>query len=301
MPAALITNIQGYSIHDGPGIRTTVFLKGCPLRCRWCANPENLVPTVRIGWLKDLCRRCGRCAGACPRGAILPDDRRRIDRGKCDSCGSCVEACLYGALVAYGEPMTAEEVFSKVRRDRIFYESSGGGVTVSGGEPLTHPEFVAALFTLCHEDGIHTCVETCGCVPPENVDAVRSLTDLFYFDLKLMDPEEHFRHTGHDNALILENARRLSAAGTQILFRQPVIPTVNDNEKNVAATAAFIRSLGRPDIRLQLMPYHRMGTSKYAALDMPYELESISAMTVQQAEELRALYEKHGVSCTVSK
>ena len=301
MPSALVTNIQGYSIHDGPGIRTTVFLKGCPLRCRWCANPENLVAAVRIGWLKDLCRRCGRCAEACPRGAILPEADRRIDRAACDSCGACVGACLYGALVAYGEPMTAEEVFAKVRRDRIFYESSGGGVTVSGGEPLTHPDFVAALFSLCRDDGIRTCAETCGCVPPENVEAVRGVTDLFYFDLKLMDPEEHARQTGHDNALILENARRLSASGARILFRQPVIPTVNDTEENIAATAAFIRSLGRADIGLQLMPYHRMGTSKYAALDMPYGLEQLPAMTVQQAEDLRKIYERHGVTCTVSK
>ena len=301
MPTALITNIQGYSIHDGPGIRTTVFLKGCPLRCRWCANPENLVPTVRIGWLKDLCRRCGRCAQACPRGAILPDEDRRIDRASCDSCGACVDACMYDALVAYGEPMTAEEVFAKVRRDRIFYESSGGGVTVSGGEPLTRPDFVSALFSLCRGDGIHTCVETCGCVPAENVEAVRDLTDLFYFDLKLMDPEEHARHTGHDNALILENARRLAATGANILFRQPIIPSVNDTERNVAATAAFILSLGRPDVSLQLMPYHRLGSSKYAALDMPYTLEELPAMTVQQAEEICAMYVQHGVSCTVSK
>ena len=301
MPEALITNIQGYSIHDGPGIRTTVFLKGCPLRCRWCANPENLVPSVRIGWLKDLCRRCGRCAEACPRGAVLPDDDRRIDRAKCDSCGACTESCLYGALVAYGEPMTAEAVFDKVRRDRIFYESSGGGVTVSGGEPLTHPDFVAALFSLCRADGISTCAETCGCVPPENVEAVRALTDLFLFDLKLMDPEEHARQTGLDNSLILENARSLAAAGARILFRQPVIPGVNDTEENAAATAAFIRSLGRPDIRLQLMPYHRMGTSKYAALDMPYALEQLPALTLQQADALKAVYEEHGVSCTVSK
>ena len=163
--SALISNIQGYSIHDGPGIRTVVFLKGCPLRCRWCANPENLEDRVRVGFLANLCQHCARCAKVCPQGAILPDAERRIDRNRCDDCALCVEACFYGALVRYGKRMTVEEVFDQVRRDKIFYDSSGGGVTVSGGEPLTHADFVAELFTLCREEGINTCVETCGCVP----------------------------------------------------------------------------------------------------------------------------------------
>ncbi len=299
--SALIANIQGYSIHDGPGIRTVVFLKGCPLRCRWCANPENLLDRVRVGFLANLCQHCGRCAKACPRGAILPDAERRIDRKLCDECAECVEACFYGALVRYGKRMTAAEVFDQVRRDKIFYDSSGGGVTVSGGEPLTHADFVAELFTLCRGEGIHTCVETCGCIPLRAFEKVLDLTDDFYFDLKLMDSEMHRAYTGRGNEDILENARFLAGRGANILFRQPLIPGVNSPEENVKATAAFIRSLGREDLALQLIPYHRMGTSKYAALDIPYTLEDLKPMAAEEVEAVRALYESLGVPCTVSK
>ena len=299
--SALIANIQGYSIHDGPGIRTVVFLKGCPLRCRWCANPENLLDRVRVGFLANLCQHCARCAKVCPQGAILPDADRRIDREKCDECAKCVEACFYGALVRYGKGMTAEEVFDQVRRDKIFYDSSGGGVTVSGGEPLTHADFVAELFALCRGEGIHTCVETCGCVPQAAFEKVLSLTDTFYFDLKLMDSGKHREYTGQGNDQILSNARFLAEKGADILFRQPLIPGVNSPEENVKATAAFIRSLGREDLALQLIPYHRMGTSKYAALDIPYTLEDMKPMAAEEVEAVRALYESFGVPCTVSK
>ena len=299
--SALISNIQGYSIHDGPGIRTVVFLKGCPLRCRWCANPENLEDRVRVGFLANLCQHCARCAKVCPQGAILPDAERRIDRNRCDDCALCVEACFYGALVRYGKRMTVEEVFDQVRRDKIFYDSSGGGVTVSGGEPLTHADFVAELFTLCREEGINTCVETCGCVPRSAFEKVLRLTDTFYFDLKLMDSEKHRAYTGQGNESILENARFLAGSGANILFRQPLIPGVNSPEENVKATAAFIRSLDREVLALQLIPYHRMGTSKYAALDIPYTLEEIKPMAAEEVEAVRALYESLGVPCTVSR
>ena len=301
MASAMVTNIQGYSIHDGPGIRTVVFLKGCPLRCKWCANPENLEGGVQIGFIANLCKGCGRCAKTCPNGAILPGPEQRIDREKCARCGKCVKACYYDALVSYGEERTVEDVFDKVRRDKMFYESSGGGVTVSGGEPLTHPQFVAELFTLCHTDGINTCVETCGCVPREAFELVAPLTDYFYFDLKIMDPQKHQQYTGMDNRQIHENARYLAAQGASILFRQPIIPGVNSGEDNIRATAEFIHSLGREDIAIQLMPYHRMGTSKYAALDTPYELEEIQIMPAEEIDAIEALYKELSVQCTVSR
>ena len=297
---ALVSNIQGYSIHDGPGIRTVVFLKGCPLRCRWCANPENLQDRVHVGFISNLCKNCFRCAQACPRNAILPGDKR-IDREKCDACCQCVEACFYGALVRYGKPMTAEEVFDKVRRDKMFYDTSGGGVTVSGGEPLTHADFVAELFGLCRGEGINTCVESCGCVPQSAFEKVLPLTDAFYFDLKLMDGEKHREYTGQSNEQILANARFLAGQGASILFRQPLIPGVNDDEENVRATCDFIRSLGRPDLGLQLIAYHRMGASKYAALDIPYTLEELKPMDPRDVEAVRKAYEDGGVPCTVSK
>lgn len=299
--SAIVTNIQGYSIHDGPGIRTVVFLKGCPLRCKWCANPENLENGMQIGFIQKLCTGCGRCAKTCRYGAILPGDGPRIDREACTRCGECVETCYYKALVRYGEAMTAEEVFGKVRRDKMFYDSSGGGVTVSGGEPLTRPGFVAELFALCQEEQIHTCIETCGCVPQKAFGEVLPVTDLFYFDLKIADPEIHRQYTGVDNAQILANARYLAGAGAQILFRQPLIPGISDTDENISGIAAFIRSLDRPELALQLMPYHRMGLSKYAALDKPYELEDVRIMSAEEVEAVRGKYEALGVTCTISK
>ena len=301
MAKAMVTNIQGYSIHDGAGIRTVVFLKGCPLRCLWCANPENLETPVQIGFLSNLCTGCGRCAKACSNGAIVTDRERRIDRSKCKSCGACVQACYYGALVSYGEERTVEDVFDKVRRDKMFYESSGGGVTVSGGEPLTHAHFVAELFELCHGEGINTCVETCGCVPRSSMELVQPLTDTFYFDLKLMDTELHKKYTGMDNVQILDNARFLAGKGGNILFRQPIIPGVNSDGENVRRTAEFILSLGRDDVGIQLMPYHRMGTAKYAALDKDYELSELEIMPVEEIDVIAALYNELGVKCTVSR
>ena len=218
-----------------------------------------------------------------------------------DWCAECVEACFYEALVRYGKRMTVEEVFDQVRRDKIFYDSSGGGVTVSGGEPLTHGDFVAELITLCRGEGIHTCVETCGCVPQAAFEKVLKLTDTFYFDLKIMDSGKHREYTGQGNDQILSNARFLAEKGADILFRQPLIPGVNSPEENVKATAAFIRSLGREDLALQLIPYHRMATSKYAALDIPYTLEDMKPMAAEEVEAVRALYESCGVPCTVSK
>ncbi len=299
--SALISNIQGYSIHDGPGIRTTVFLKGCPLRCKWCANPENLTDSVRVGFVANNCKGCGHCAEACPEGAIIPGEVRRIDRTRCTSCCACVEACYYGALVRYGEEMSVEQVFDKVRRDKMFYDTSGGGVTVSGGEPLVHADFVAELFRLCKDEGIGTCVETCGCVARSALEKVLPLTDVFYYDLKIPDGAKHREYTGQSNELILANARFLTESGAKMLFRQPLIPGVNSSEEDVRATAEFIRSLNRPDIALQLMPYHRMGTAKYAALDEEYSLEALEIMPGEEVETIRALYESLGVLCSVSK
>lgn len=296
--AVNITNIQGYSIHDGPGIRTVVFIKGCPMRCIWCANPENLSPQIQVGFISKLCQRCGRCAKVCPEDAILPGDYR-IDREKCISCGACTDACFYGALVKYGEEKTAEEVFKKVRRDKMFYESSGGGVTVSGGEPMTQADFISDLFKLCKDDGIHTCIETCGYAPSEGYHKVISSTDLFYFDLKIIDPELHKKYTGCDNTLIHENAKIVAESGIPVLFRQPLIPTINDTEDNIVKTAEFMKSLGKTD--LQLMPYHRAGQTKYDALNMKYQTANLQTMTPEYITSIKNRYVSLGINCTISK
>lgn len=302
MEKAIITNIQGYSIHDGPGIRTVVFFKGCPLRCIWCANPENLSARPQVGFIKNLCQNCGRCMKHCTKGAIVPGAGvYRIDRSKCDDCGDCVEGCYYDALVRYGNEMTSDEVYQKVRRDKMFYDSSGGGVTVSGGEPMGHPEFIYELFSALHGEGINTCIETCGFAAREAFERVIPVTDTFYFDLKLMDGEEHRRYTGQDNALILSNARRAVESGKRVLFRQPLIPGVNDSDGNIAQTADFMKSLGPGGMEIQLMPYHRAGQTKYDALGLDYATADVAVMTAEQLEAVKSKYIEHGVRCTISK
>ena len=299
MPTAPVSNIQGYSIHDGPGIRTTVFTQGCPLRCRWCANPENLGGKPCVGFLRRLCRSCGECARACPRGAVFPGAGPRIDRARCDACGECVQACDTGALVLYGQEMEASQVFREVRKDEMFCRSSGGGVTVSGGEPLLHPDFLIALFTLFREAGIHTCVETCAAVPREDLRAVLAVTDLVFCDLKLMDRDRHAAQTGRGNERILENARRFAASGVETRFRKPLIPGVNDDAGDIRATAGFLKELGLP--RLELMPYHRAGKSKYEALDLSYATGELPPLTGAEADRIKDAYLALDIDCTVSR
>jgi len=299
---AIITNIQGYSIHDGPGIRTVVFFKGCPLRCKWCSNPENLVPSVQVGFVEKLCRQCGRCLKACPHAAIVPGQGiYRINQEKCVACGLCVQACYYDALVLYGEEMTAVEVFAKVRRDKMFFDSSGGGVTASGGEPLLHPRFLYELFAKCREEGIGTCVETCGHVATQAFATVLPVVDQFLFDLKHMDNEVHREYTGLPNHRILENARFLVEQNAEVLFRMPLIPGVNDSPENIEATASFMKSLGPGGMNLQLMPFHRLGQSKYDALKMKYEFENVALMEASGIEAVKDLFLSLGINCTISR
>ena len=300
MEKAVITNIQGYSIHDGPGIRTVVFTKGCPLRCRWCANPENLSGKPQVGFISKLCTGCQRCIKNCEEGAISATGYRII-RDKCASCGKCADGCFYGALVKYGEEQTAEDVFQKVRRDKMFYDESGGGVTVSGGEPLMHPKFVRELFEMCRGEGIHTLIETCGYAEPYALSEVLPVTDMFYFDLKHMDDKIHREYTGCSNGKILDNGRYIAENGGNVLFRQPLIPGVNDTDRNIAATADYIRELGFEKSGIQLMPYHRAGKTKYEALGMPYEMEGTEIMSASELEAVAEKYRHAGINCSISK
>lgn len=302
MDSAFITNIQGYSIHDGPGIRTVVFFKGCPLSCKWCANPECISGKPQVGFIELLCKGCGKCIETCPNNAISADENKhRIDYSLCNSCGECAENCSYGALVQYGKPMTVDEVWDEVRRDKIFYDTSSGGVTVSGGEPLLHPSFVRELFGLCHGERINTCVETCGYVNTGAFREVMPVTDHFLFDLKHLDPEIHKSYTGHSNDRILENAAFLVEQGADVIFRNPLIPGINDSESNIEATAELLKSMGKKALRLELMPFHRMGKDKYRALGMKYPLGDLDIMDIEDIESVKKAYIDRGIKCTVSR
>ena len=221
MPAR-IADIIRFATHDGPGIRSTVFLKGCPLSCVWCHNPETISPTPEIGYFAKKCIGCGECVRVCPEGAHrVEDGRHTFDRALCVACGACAEVCLGEALTLYGREMTAEQVLATVLRDRAFYDQTGGGLTLSGGEPLLQAQFCAEVLGMAHHEGIHTAVDTCGAVPWEAFEAVLSVTDIFLYDLKHTDPTVHRKYTGADNALIIENLRRLSASGAAIEVRIP--------------------------------------------------------------------------------
>ena len=300
--SAVITNIQGFSIHDGPGIRTVVFFKGCPLNCAWCANPECLSGKPQMGFIESLCAECGKCLEVCAQNAIRrTKGAHRIDYSLCAACGSCRDQCFYGALVRYGESMTLAEVWDAVRRDKIFYDESGGGVTVSGGEPLLHPEFVRELFKLCRGEQINTCVETCGYVDAKALLEVLPVTDYFLFDLKLMDPDAHRKHTGKSNRKILKNAALLIERGANVLFRMPLIPGISDSIENIDATARFLTRLGTNAAKLEIMPFHRMGKNKYTALNMPYNMEELGAADDEQVEAARRAYAQRGIDCSISR
>ena len=302
MDSAYITNIQGYSIHDGPGIRTVVFFKGCPLSCRWCANPECISGKPQVGFLELMCKGCGKCVETCRYNAINTDENKhRIDYSLCNSCGECAENCSYGALVKYGRQMTVDEVWDEVRRDKIFYDTSGGGITVSGGEPLLHPSFVRELFELCHGEKINTCIETCGNVNQDAFKEVIAVTDHFLFDLKHMDNDIHKLNTGSPNDRILENAAFLVENKADVVFRNPLIPGINDSESNIEATSAFLKNLNAKTIRLELMPFHRMGANKYKALDLEYTLEDLDIMGNEEIEAVKKAYTDRGIKCTISK
>ncbi len=299
----LVTNIQGYSIHDGPGIRTVVFFKGCGLECQWCSNPECISPLPEVGLVKKLCTQCGKCSEVCLAGALVfgEDEIPHVDRKLCTGCGACSEVCSYDAIVRYGKQMSAEEIFDVVYRDKMFYDSSGGGVTVSGGEALLHPELVGTLFKKCREADIHTCIETSGYVPSPSVIQVLPYTDYVLFDLKHLDSGKHLRYTGKSNELILTNAKIVNESNVETMFRMPLIPGINDDLQNISDTAELLHSLGNDACRIELMPYHKLGKGKHESLDREYYLNDISVHEPEQIEEVKKVFESTGITCKISK
>lgn len=290
--SGIVFNVQKFSVHDGKGIRTLVFLKGCPLRCRWCSNPESQVRDPEHAFNPGRCltaQVCGRCLAACPHGALSLEDGLILHHAKkCRQCFFCVRACPSGAQSVYGERMTVGAVLDAVEEDGVFYHRSGGGMTLSGGEALMQHEFSHALLREARRRRINTAMETCGCCSYEYLrEACRHL-DALIFDIKCLDPRKHKEQTGVDNALILENFRRLCEdfPDLPVRVRTPVVPGFNDCEEEIRAIRAFIPH--RPNIEYELLAYHRMGEPKYAYLGRRYEMER-AALDESAMQRLRAI------------
>ncbi|MFC1966394.1 glycyl-radical enzyme activating protein [Chloroflexota bacterium] len=296
----IIFNIQKFSVNDGPGIRTTVFMKGCPLQCRWCSNAESIEPEAELGIIRSSCNNCEKCLKVCPEGAISFDDINVIqfNRERCTACGECVAACSPGALTIYGKQVTVDDVFKEVNRDKSFYEGSSGGVTVSGGEPLRQADFVAALFQRCREAGIGTCLDTCGYAATDKLKKVLDFTDYVLYDIKHMDAGYHQQFTGVPNDLILNNAKVVAGSGKSMLCRIPMIKDVNDTAHNIEETARFVKTLGN-SIGVEILPYHRLGIGKYQTLDKPYPGKAFVSPSPDEIESVKHIFEEYGVPCTI--
>jgi len=265
----LIFDIKKFSIHDGPGIRTTVFFKGCPLNCRWCHNPESQAQQPELVFWEDRCIGCGACTEVCDQGAI--SESLAVDAEKCTLCGACVEACYAEAREMVGREMSVSQVMEEIERDIPFYDQSGGGATFSGGEPLMQPHFLLVLLRACKEQDIHTALDTCGFASWDILDGVRRYVDLFLYDLKLMDDERHRKFTGVSNELILRNLHRLSERGHDICLRIPLVPGINDGDDHVRQIGAFAAALPHLE-RVDILPYHHIAQDKYERLGKVYEL-----------------------------
>ena len=293
-PVAYVSNIQRFCVHDGPGIRTVVFFLGCPLTCRWCQNPETLDGHPAVMFNAGKCVGCAACVEACQEKATYrsEDGGIRFDRARCVTCGRCVATCYYRARELSARTFCLRSLLEEIIKDRVVFRNSGGGVTLSGGEPLVHPAFAAELLRGCRSRDIHTAVETAGAVAWSHFQQVLPVTDLFLYDLKLIDVAKHERWTGMGNRAILQNARALAEAGKRIVVRVPLIPAVNDDDEEFGAIARFAVGLAGVE-ELHLLPFHQMGSSKYALIgkeygmrDAPEENDGRVARCRQIAEEL---------------
>jgi pyruvate formate lyase activating enzyme len=296
-----IFNIQHYSIHDGPGIRTTIFFMGCPLRCLWCQNPESQGFQPVIFFDVEKCTGCGQCVEACPESAIqVIEDKSKTDRKHCKGHGNCVEICPSDARSLMGRNATAGEVFEAVNADTIFYQNSGGGVTLSGGDPVAQPDFAISILKLCRDAGIHTAIETCGHAKWEILNRILKHVDLVLYDFKHMNPNAHQDYTGTSNDLILDNAKRIrQELDLPMLARLPIIPGYNDSSKNLNATARFIANELGNEVKVHLLPYHRLGESKYERMEKPGGCVRIEPPGDDRMEEIQKMFESFGLTVTI--
>ncbi len=287
-----IFNIQKFSVNDGPGIRTVVFFKGCPLRCRWCANPESQLAKVQILWDHKKCIGCRHCIDICPVHAVsLTENRIHIDHQKCISCGRCAEECPGRALEKEGYEATVQEVIDTVLQDEVFYEESGGGITLSGGEMLMQPEFACELLKAAKEEGLHTCCETTGFAREEVFRKVIENIDYILFDMKHWDPGKHQEGTGVRNELILQNLKYAVSTGRTVLPRIPVIPGFNDSLSDASELAELLKQCGIR--RAQLLPFHQFGENKYSLLDQEYAYADTEALHREELQEYLQVFADH--------
>ncbi len=277
-----VFDIQKFSTHDGPGIRTTVFFKGCNNRCAWCHNPESLSAEPQLRYFPQLCIGCGKCAEVCPTGAVSKSGKLRFE--KCVSCGKCAEVCPTGARELCGKQMTAEEVVAAIEKDKLFYANSGGGATFSGGEPMIQPDFLTECARICKERGISVCIQTASNVPYSYFEKVLPYTDIVMSDFKVFDPEIHKKYIGADNSLIKENLLKLSDENVRLIVRTPVVPRVNDSEKEISAICGFIKDFKNLEY-YELLEYNDFGRGKLPSLNMDFG----AAFNVPNEEKMKKL------------
>lgn len=293
----MIIEIQRWSVSDGPGSRTVVFLKGCPLQCPWCANPESQAYQPQIGIFASRCVDCHACVRVCPGGVAIPAKEGAFSSDNCTQCGQCTQVCHSNARSWMGEEMSVAEIMDIVKKDMVFYRKSFGGVTFSGGEPLTQPKFLKETLKECQKFGIHTALETCGYFNWEAAKGTVGLLDFIMFDLKHMDAVQHKTLTGVSNKRILENAEKMAGLGIPMVIRIPVIPSINDSRENIQATAEFVRDHLPGVLGIEILPYHRLGLIKYAALGLDYQLSRITPPEEGHIHGLQALITDSGVTC----
>ncbi|HZK86069.1 MAG TPA: glycyl-radical enzyme activating protein [Desulfosporosinus sp.] len=287
-----VVNIMKYSIHDGPGIRTTVFFKGCPLNCQWCHNPESQEFDQELMYWPDRCIACGQCLEVCPNGAIISTEgRMQYLREQCTACGECCKACPAGVRALVAKAMSLSEVMTEIEKDVIFYDESGGGVTFSGGEALMQPEFLLELLKSCRKKEIHTAVETCGFVNHDSLKLMSDYVDLFLYDLKLIDSNKHQDVTGVPNERILSNLQWLAEHHPRVIVRLAIIPGINDDEDNLCKTGEFIASL-KQGMEIHILPYHKAGVDKYQRLGRSYCLPELQSPDKERMDKIARKLER---------
>ena len=294
----IVFDIQRFSVHDGPGIRTLIFLKGCPLSCRWCSNPESQQKEPEIIFMPQRCINCLKCQLICPKNAIDFNLTARVCRQKCDLCGRCVEICHSRALNISGSEQTVGEVLAEIKKDSNHYRRSAGGITLSGGEPLAQPDFAEELLKGCKANGWHTAIETSGYTNEKVLKRILLWTDLVLLDIKHMDSTKHREGTSVSNEVILKNAQVIALTGVSMIIRTPVIPGFNDNLDNIREIAQFALKLGIVR-ELHLLPYHRLGQQKYAYLGKEYLLEGLKPPSREDMAGLKKVVESYGLTCSI--